>query len=211
MGILLADLVADLQADVPAVDGVPSADQYSRAIKAAAADFSRRCGTEKIATLTIVSGTATYSLEDDFLKLIVLESFATADGVLITGEGIIPLDTTWEERWYIRNRQITFDPTPTYNMARDYRYKAAWILNGDGDEYEELGDEEADIILLRAAGSCLTRQANTMSPDAMDYQQGDVKVSTGTQTLAVRAQVDALQKQYIEACEQYNSHYGVLG
>jgi len=211
MSIMLADLISDLQADVPAVDSVPSSDQYTRAIKEAVKDFSRRCGTEKVDTLSIVSGTATYDLADDFLKMIMLESFATADGVLISNEGIIPLSTTWDERHYIRNRQITFDPTPTYTMSRDYRYKAAWALNDDGDEYEDMGDEEAEIVLLKASAICLTKQANTMSPDAFDYQQGDVKVNTGTQTLAMRAQVDSVEKQYDEACEKYNGAYGILG
>jgi len=190
------------------VDGVPSTDQYTRAIKDAVADFSRRCGTEKIDTLNVVSGTAAYSLADDFLKLIMLESFATADGVLITAAGIIPLDTTWEERWTVRGTTITFYPTPSYTMARDYRYKAAWIL--DDGTYDDMGEEEAGIILLRAQAICLTKQSNTMAPEAFSYQQGDVSVNTGTQTLAVRAQLDAVEKQYVEACEKYNGNYGVL-
>jgi hypothetical protein len=210
MSIELADLVEQLQADVPAVDGVPSADQYERAITDAARDFSRRCGTEKIATLNVVNGTATYALADDFLKLIMLESFATADGILISSAGIIPLDANWEERYTIRNNQITFVPTPTYTMARDYRYKAAWILNDEENKYEDMGEEEAAIILLRAQAACLTKQSNAMAPEAMDYQQGDVRVSTGTQTLAIRAQLEAVEKQYLDACDKYNGHYGVL-
>ncbi|HUV64046.1 MAG TPA: hypothetical protein VMW24_09115 [Sedimentisphaerales bacterium] len=210
MGITLATLVSRLQADVPAVDSVPSSDQYTRAIKDAVADFSRRCGTEKIDSLSIVSGTAAYTLPDDFLKMIMLESFATADGVLITGEGIIPLSTTWEERHYIRGLTITFNPTPSYTMTREYRYKAAWALNDDGDEYEDMGEEEAGIILLRAATACLTKQSNVMAPEAFSYQQGDVSVNTGTQTLAVRAQLDSVEKSYLEACEKYNGQYGVL-
>lgn len=210
MAILLATLVSRLQADVPAVDSVPSSDQYERAIKDAIADFSRRCGTEKIDTLGIVSGTAAYTLPDDFLKLIMLESFATADGVLITAAGIIPLDANWEERWTVRGLTITFYPTPSYTMSRDYRYKAGWVLNDDGDEYEDMGEEEAGIILLRAAAACLTKQSNVMAPEAFSYQQGDVSVNTGTQTLAVRAQLDSVEKSYLEACERYNGHYGIL-
>jgi len=210
MGILLATLVSRLQADVPAVDSVPSADQYTRAIKDAVADFSRRCGTEKVDALSVVSGTASYTLPDDFLKMIMLESFATADGVLISSAGIIPLDANWEERYTVRGLTITFYPTPSYSMTRDYRYKAGWVLNDDGDEYEDMGEEEAGIILLRAAAACLTKQSNVMAPEAFSYQQGDVSVNTGTQTLAVRAQLDSVEKSYLNACEKYNGQYGIL-
>lgn len=210
MGILLEDLVDQLEEDVPAVDSVPSADQYERAIKEAVADFSRRCGTEKISSIAIVAGTAAYALPGDFLKLILIETPTSPDGVLITQQGIIPLPKEFTEYYTIRGTTITFYPTPSYSMTKDFRYKAGWVLNNDGDEYEDMGEEEAGIILLRAQATCLTKQSNAVAPDAFSYQQGDVSVNTGTQTLAIRAQVDSVEKQYIEACERYNGHYGVL-
>lgn len=211
MGITLATLKSRLQADVPAVDSVPSSDQYERAVIDAVADFSRRCGTEKIAALAVVSGTASYTLEDDFLKLIAIETPFSPDGVLINSDSqLVPLPKDFQEQYTVRGTTITFYPTPTYSMSKDYRYKAGWALNSEGDEYEDMGEEEAGIVLLKAQATCLTKQSNAMSTSAMDYQQGDVKVSTGPQMLAMRAQLEAVERQYLDACEKYNGQYGVL-
>src|SRR6185436_21175762 len=155
MGILLSDLVERLAGDVPAEDGVPSATQYEKAVQDAVRDFSERCGLEQIATLQIVPGTATYDLPADYLKMISLESFTSADGVIISAQGIIPISTNWEERHTIRNGKITFYPTPTFSMAREFHYKAAWVptvIDEDyaDEEYETMGEREARIVLLKA-------------------------------------------------------------
>jgi len=210
MGILLNDLVADLTADVPAVDGVPSSDQYERAVVEAAADFSRRCGTEKIAQLVVVAGTAAYGLPDDFEKMIIIETPYSPDGVLVSVSGLIPLPQNWTERYTIRNRQITFSPTPTYSMTKDYRYKAGWALNDAGDEYEDMGQEEADIILLKAAATCLTRQANVGAPEAFSYRQGDVAVDTSGSVTSTRSEAEGREKAYLAAVDRYNGRYGIL-
>lgn len=210
MSITLTSLITDLKDDVPAIDSVPSDDQYERAIKEAVVDFSRRCGTEKIATLSVVSGTAAYSLPDDFLKLIQIETPGAPDGVLISTEGIIPLPAEWSERFTIRGNTITFYPTPSYSMAKDYRYKAGWVLADDNETYEEMTREEADIILTMARSVCLTKQANALSGNVLDYQQGDVRVSEGTNTLSLRADSDAAQADYRKKCDLYNGQYGIL-
>src|SRR4030067_3249689 len=108
MSFLLSDLVERLAVDVPAEDSVPSNTQYEKAVQDAIRDFSEQCGLVQISTLNIVPGTATYDLPADFLKMIALESFASADGVLISAQGLIPISANWEDRHTIRNEQITF-------------------------------------------------------------------------------------------------------
>ena len=91
MAKTLADLISELQEDVPAVDGIPSEAQYERAVKEAVDEFSRRCGLEKNTELSIVSGTATYALPDDFLALIEIEDpFDHEGNIIMTATGIIP-------------------------------------------------------------------------------------------------------------------------
>ena len=52
----LADMITELQEDVPAVDGVPSDAQYERAIKDAVREFSRRCGIVNLDHAQKISG-----------------------------------------------------------------------------------------------------------------------------------------------------------
>src|SRR4051812_19286525 len=106
MSITLASLVARLEADVPAVSSVPSADQYSQAVKDAVADLSRRASVTRVSTLTIVAGTASYALPSDFQRLIRLAQIGAVypltppplgwgdswpnGGTIITPQGLIP-------------------------------------------------------------------------------------------------------------------------
>src|SRR5690349_1841073 len=86
----LAALLTELQSEVPAVSSVPTTTQYTQAIKDAVAEFSRRCGVKKNSTIAIISGTASYALPDDFLKMIEMDDpFDPKHGVMITSTGII--------------------------------------------------------------------------------------------------------------------------
>ena len=82
MSIALSALVSRLQSDVPARNDLPSSAQYEQAIKDAVSDYSGRRPLRKLTTLSIVSGTSTYDLPDDFLKVIRLESLLSQDGVI---------------------------------------------------------------------------------------------------------------------------------
>src|SRR5690349_20346010 len=147
----LADMITDLQEDVPAVDGVPSDAQYERAIKDAVAEFSRQCGLVRNTFLSIVSVTATYALPDDFLKKIEIDSpFDPEHNVMITSTGIIPFGAAgeFEEELTFRNKTLTIYPTPQYTMSRYLEYKAAWVLD-ESDEYP-LTDDEVEIVMLKA-------------------------------------------------------------
>lgn len=203
----LANLLSKLQSEVPAVNSVPTTDQYKQAIKDAAADFSRRCGVTKFAELNIVSGTASYSFPVDFLKLVMLEGIASADGVIISSTGIIPVSANWEEKFQVVNKVITFKPTPTYTLTRDYRYKAAWVLTGDsGNEtYADMGDDEEQVIMLKAKQIAKEKLSNSLaSSGSMKYSFGAVSMDKGGGVDTLLKDMSSLQDQFIEACERYN-------
>lgn len=200
----LSALKTILQSEVPAVDGVPTSTQYEQAIKDAVADFSRRCGRVKLAELSIVSGTATYSLAADFLDLIWLEAMVGLDGVLISDTGLIPVSADWNEEYYISNGQITFVPTPAYTVTRDYKYKAAWVLTG-GTDYATLGSREQDIVLMKAKQICLEKIKNGLAASGgMKYSFGAVSVDKSSGVEELSRQMFALHGEYAQACKDYN-------
>jgi hypothetical protein len=203
----LAVLIAELQSEVPAVNSVPTVTQYTQAIKDAVAEFSRRCGLAKVATLSIVSGTATYNLPSDFLKMIMLESVSGADGVIISDSGIIPISADWDETYQIVNKVITFSPTPAYSMTREYRYKMAWVLSGasESETYADMGEDEAQIVMLKAKSLAKEKLANALaSGGGMKYSLGAVSVDKGSGTETMTSDVYKLHGQFIEACDRYN-------
>lgn len=213
--MLLSELVARLMEDIPAVDGVPSDLQYEQAVKDAVRDFSERCGVEQIATLSIASGTATYDLPADFLALIALQTFAGQE-VIYSADGLIPVPAGWCERYTIRNGQITFYPTPRYTLAREFRYKAAWILTEavdeyDNSEYETLGEREARIVLLKAQAIASTKKANAMAGDVMKYSLGAVSVDKSTDIESLTKKTYALHGEYVSACDDYNGRVILAG
>ena len=219
MSILLSDLVERLAVDVPAEDSVPSNTQYEKAVQDAIRDFSEQCGLVQISTLNIVPGTATYDLPADFLKMIALESFASADGVLISAQGLIPISANWEEQHTIRNGQITFYPTPTFTMARELRYKAAWIgtdIEADDSvaadtDYETMSEREARIVLLKAQANALEKQSNALSGQTLKYSLGAVSVDKGSTIEEKRRKADSFNDEYLAACEKYNGQVAMQG
>jgi hypothetical protein len=213
--MLLSELVDRLMEDVPAEDGVPSTTQYENAVKEAIRDFSERCGLTQISTLSVVSGTSTYDLPADFLKMIKLETF-TGDGVMHSAEGLIPLSANWCERFTIRNLQITLYPIPRYTITRYFSYKAAWIgVETDEEdypdvEYETLGEREARIVLLKAQAVGLTKQANAQSSTSIKYSFGAVSEDLGGSSDSTRKNANDLEREYVDACEVYNGAYGTF-
>lgn len=200
----LGNLVQRLMQEVPAADGVPTPAQYEQAVRDAVRDFSRRCGLAKISSLAIVPNTATYTLPADFLSMILLESPATADGVVITNTGLIPISADWEETHTIVNQQITFYPTPAYSMTREFKYKAGWVLDIN-DEYSTMGEEEAQIVLMKAQAICNNKIANAMSADGvLKYSLGAVSVDKGSNPDMLVNRAYRIHGEYVQACEAYN-------
>lgn len=203
----LAVLLTQLQSEVPAVSSVPTTAQYTQAIKDAVLDFSRRCGIGKWAELAIVSGTPTYNLPADFLSLIMLESISGADGVIVSESGLIPVSAEWEEVYSIINKTITFTPTPNYTLTRDYKYKAGWALTGSSgsETYATMGDEEAQIVMLKAKQLAIGKISNaTASAGGMKYSLGAVSVDKGAGAESLTTMMYALHGEFVQACERYN-------
>src|SRR3990172_56574 len=199
MSIALSDLIEQLQEDVPAVDSVPSDAQYDRAVKDAVRDFSRRAGQEKLAEIEVVSGSATYDLPADFLSVIAWQGWSP-DNIFNTPQGLIPVPAGWRERINIRNGQLTIIPTPTYSMTRELRYKAGWALTEDdyGDLYEDMGEEEAAIVLLKARALAQTKKDNAASTGGYKYQVGSVSVDTTSHASAAGSSGGGLESEYLE-------------
>lgn len=211
--MLLSELIERLMDDVPAEDGVPSGTQYENAVKDAVRDFSERCGLEQIGTLNIVSGTATYDLPADFLKLIRLTALG-GNGVLYGSDSqLIPLSANWCETHTIRNGKITFYPIPRYTMARDFHYKAAWILDDEdyGDTYETLGEREARIVLLKAKSIAMNKLSNAQAGSAIKYSFGAVSEDLTGGSDSTKVTADQMDSEYLDACKQYNGQYASYG
>lgn len=208
MSIALDDLIAELTEDVPAVDGVPSTEQYENAVKDAVKAFSERCGRVRQGSLAIVPGTATYDLPADFLEMVSLDSLVYDGGVMHSAQGLIPVPSAWEEEWYIGNGQITFYPTPTYTLTRYFRYKAGWVetvIDDDYDntyEYARMTEREKRIVLLRAQAIALTKVANVSS--GMKYSLGAVSVDNSGTAEGYLADAKSFTDQFEEECHKYN-------
>jgi hypothetical protein len=202
----LAALVALLQSEVPAVDSVPTSAQYEQAVKDAVLDFSRRCGLIKLSTLAIVSGTPTYSLPADFLKLISMDALVGIDNVIISDNGIIPISKDFQEESTIANKQITFHPTPAYSLTRYFKYKAGWVATA-GD-YTTMGEDEAQIVLLKAKAIALSKISNAQAGDSIKYSFGAVSEDLSGASTSYQKDSETSDSEYENACKTYNGTYG---
>jgi len=177
---------------VPAWNSSPTDDQYTQAVKDAVMDFNRRAPMQKVVTLSMVSGTATYALPDDYVKVIRVASLANPSGVILT-DHIIPVNaSTWRERHMIAGKNITFYPMPQYTLARDVWYAAGHILD-DSAAYPDMTDDTAYILLHKAQAICLRLQANKAATQAWSYSIGDESVNKAALADSLRKQAEALE------------------
>jgi len=198
MSVALAALAARLSNDVPARDDVPTATQYENCVREAVADYSRRNSFQRVTTISVVSGTADYDLPSDFLRVIKFTGLTRYDGVIIGDAGLIPVGANFEERVMVRGRTLTISPTPTYSQNRDLWYAAGHVLD-DSDEYPEMTEEDAGVLMLLAQAKALGLQANKASHDAWQYAIGDERVNKERLADSLRAQAEALEVRYREA------------
>lgn len=216
MTILLADLIARLQADVPAQAGVPTAGQYSQAVKDGVADLSRRASVTRVATLSIVAGQAGYALPADFQQLIRLAQigvpypqlpyagaypgdYGYGGGVFVTGAGLVPFTGSYREQTTVTGNVLTIYPTPTTSADRQLVYAAGDALNVAGDGYDTLTEDRAAIALLYARATCLDRIAASPAGQAVKIQAGTDIVDFGIAATALRTQAQGLREQYLAA------------
>lgn len=206
--ISLNELISRLSSDVPEMDSIPSPEQYQRCVLAAVADYGRRAGRLKIATLSIIANTATYDLPSDFVKAIRMDSLLyPGEGIQLTGAGIVPLASGYKERYTVANGQITFYPTPTYTTERALHYQAGWTLDSNG-AYDELEEEHAEALLLLATSQALEMQANYFARQAWQYTIGDERVSKERLASELRAQAQENQRRYTERLTSQSGPYG---
>jgi hypothetical protein len=212
MSIALADLVGQLEENVPAQDGTPSADQYKQAIKDAVAAFSHRAGMVRRHTINVVSNTAAYDLPADFFKLIRLETIqGQFEKLLVTGTGLIPLSATLQEEHEITGLRITLDPTPTYNLARYLWYKAQHVLNDDA-EYEHMTEDIAGIVLAKATGNAWRLVASRVAKRAgWKYQVGDVMIDKTNVDKALATWVADFDTEFEKRLKAYIGPEGMAG
>jgi hypothetical protein len=207
MSLPLAVLIERLQADVPSKDSVPTAEQYERLVRAAVDNLGRRAGHERITTLSIVAGTASYDLPGDFMRLIRLESLAFSAGVMHTSAGLVPIPLEFAERVTVNGLTLILYPTPTYSTTRYLTYQAGWELD-DADEYVDMTEEQAETLLLHAAAGALSLQANYYAQQAWQYAIGDERVSKERLSVELRAQADHRMAEYKARSASYNGPYG---
>jgi len=202
---LLTTMIAELQEDIPAVDGVPTEPQYERAIKDAVSEFSRRCGLVKNATISVVSGTADYALPSDFMELIEIDNpYDPEHKVMITSTGIIPFSelAPMEEEVTVRNETLTIYPTPGYTMTRYYEYKAGWVLDVDGAY--PLTEDEVRIVMIKAKGICFDKLANAGISTGFKYTVGNMTVDKSGVSDGYTKRLYELHGEFVQACEKYN-------
>ena len=101
----------------------------------------------------------------------------------------------------------TFTPTPTYTLTRDYKYKAGWALTGSSgsETYATMGDEEAQIVMLKAKQLAMEKISNAQaSAGGMKYSLGAVSVDKGAGAESLTTMMYALHGEFVQACERYN-------
>jgi hypothetical protein len=210
MATTLASLVSRLQNDVPASSSVPSSAQYEQAVKDAVEDFNSRAPLRKLATLSIVSGTANYDLPGDFRKVIALESADNLDGILQNTSGaLIPVSTAWEERYSVGGGSITFYPTPTYTTSRDLWYAAGYVLDSS-NIYQAMGDDVARIVMLKARAIASGYKAAKEAGNTIEYSIGDETVKKSAAT-AYEKQGKSAETEYLEAVKKFVGVVGMRG
>lgn len=208
MAISQSQLVTQLQSDVPAYNGVPTAEQYVRCVVDALADLSRRAPLQKVTTIQIVAGTAVYAVPTDFVRIIKF-AWQTLPGqrVIITGAGIVPLSATYRERVEVVGGQLTIYPTPTYSLARDLVYAAGYVPDTAGN-YANLTEQLQGIAALKAKSLALSHQADAAARQSWRYATGDQSVNKEALYQAFQAQATENEKKYLAAIAAW---VGVVG
>ena len=225
MTITLAELVSRLTADVPAQAGVPTASQYSQAVKDAVADLSRRASVTRRATISVLAGTADYALPADFQALIRLAAIGVAypqgtevwqtwsgqssGGTLVTPSGLIPFSGSYREQVLVAGDRLTIYPTPTVSADRQLVYAAGDALVGDS--YPTLSKDRAAIALLLAKATCLERIASSPAGQAVKITAGGDTVDFGAAAAGLRGQTTGLRAEYLQAVASLNAGSGGLG
>ena len=212
MTTALADLVTRLQGETPTYDSVPTSDQYEQAVKDAVSELSQIAPLTKYYLLSVVNGTAGYTLPDDFSRMKEFRlSVDAGNGTIIdTANGaLIPVGSGTTARYTLVGNLLTFIPTPTSNSSLDLWYSAKYLLNED-DEYENIGDTEARLVILKASVTCLRLQARKAVQQSWSYEIPEQKVDKKNLSKNFSDAADATEAEYDKAVNAYKSGGGVV-
>ena len=203
-GIQSDMLVYRLYSAMPPREG--TAEDYEQLVKDAVNKLGEDVPLLCTATLSLVKGTASYALPDDFLFMIDLPTTQGTSGIAIGDGGLIPLAADYSETYTIQGNQVTFSPTPTYTTSRDYRYAATYALvNG---AYPRLTQNGARVALLYAQHLALMEQATPAAGKGWKYQIGDEMVDKSNQGTKLRDQADGFLTRYTDEIKRLNNRAG---
>lgn len=196
MGIALTELVARLKADVPPYNNIPSDDQYTRIVQESVLDYGARAPATKVWELSIIPGVGRYELPADFVRLIDVPSIEKLQrgGVVITGQGIIPTTRFPPERFVARGNNLLITPVPQYSITRPIIYSAGFALVGD--EYPELAEADAAILLHKARALVLYLIADGVARYGWRYSLADESVDKTTLPGVLREQAKVEEVLY---------------
>lgn len=166
MTTALADLVARVTDDVPPLNGCPTPTQYDTCVKDAVIDLGRRVPVVKTATIATVAGQAVYALPADCMRVISLSTIGGNGGdVLVTGAGLIPLNTGFREQWSMVGQTIVIRPVPQFDIDRTLTYAAGDVLDAD-EAYPDMTPARAAVVLCKARELALRRQVTKTAGEA---------------------------------------------
>ena len=214
MSIPFDQLTSQLEGLVPAVSGTPSPSQYSDAVRDAVYAFSEKAGHMRIHEFSVVSGTATYDLPNDFISLIELAPAfggARVNNVAVTAAGIVPLSQLGQEEIYnINGHTITFYPTPAYNADRWLRYKAAHVPDAEGN-YLYLTEQTAGIVLLKAQAYAWRTVGARVGRQGWKYTFGDVTIDKSNLGSSINKWATEFEADFDARIKRYVGPAGRLG
>ena len=206
----LTELATRLAGLVPAQNGAPTTAQYQQAVRDAVADFGRRVPRTLIATISVVSGTATYDLPAGFQKVIRLDPLAGHDVQRNASGFLVPAPLGgWSERYTVSGGQITFHPTPGYTLERTLVYAAGYPYDADDDVFTGLLAGVEDVVLLRAQATASGTLALGASGGGFSYRIGDVSVDRSAAGQSYGRMAGELESDYLAACRALVGHVGM--
>lgn len=211
MSTALAWLVSRLQTALPPAGGVPSPAGYQQCCEEAVDDLSRRKPLQRQSTLSIVSGTATYDLPSDFMRLASMERVgASGSETLVTSAGLVAFGSDFVEVYTIAGQQITFSPAPAYTATRRIWYAARHVLDS-ANAYPYLTTDDARLALLKARALACDMKAGALLAGAYSWHIGEVGEDHGGQLRLVQQAAETLTAQYKAALKAAVGPVGTRG
>jgi hypothetical protein len=156
-----------------------------------------------------VSGTGSYAMPADFLKLVSFDDIFEGSTIVQPGGKLIATNMTMQEElhWF-DGANLVISPTPQYTLTRYFQYKARHVKDGS-DNYSELGEEEAEIALISAQKHLLVMLSSTRAFDGFSFTFGDVRIDKSNAVKSFADAIQLLDRQFDERMKKYAPTTGV--